>query len=254
MNMNDMMRAAMTGKGDYSLDAVKSEQKKPVKEEPEKQAKTAAKETGEKMSGAETFYTKKTALEACNMLNHWATDDSELDDGESQSDRLYAYMIGVVDQDKNGTMSNEEQAVFDLACEAVSGYLIYALGADEEDSSALMNDWDDDAAERVREFIKDSFDSEELVSMAHDYALSDDGDVTMDAAESSTAYKSFIVFHNGVKGVARKRIRGHVRVTPAQHAAIEKAQKASHTSSANKARLLSIEKREKLGIKPHQIG
>jgi hypothetical protein len=206
------------------------------------------------MSGADTFYIKKTAIEACNMLNHWATDDSELDDGESQSDRLYALMIGVVDQDKNGTMSDEEQSVFDLACEAVSGYLIYALGADEDDANALINDWDDDAADRVREFIQDSFEGEELVSMAHDYALSDDGDVTMDDAGSSAVYKPFIVVRNGEKKVARKRISGHITLTAGQKASIKKAQGLSHDEHAKIARRLSMQKRKKLGIKPRQIG
>jgi hypothetical protein len=243
----------MTGKGDYSLDAVKTEPKEPPKQEA-KEVADDAKNPNQKMSGADTFYAKKTALEACNMLNYWATDDGELDDGESQSDRLYALLIGVVDQDKNGTMSNEEQAVFDLACDAVSGYLIYTLGADEDDVNELMNDWDDDAAERVREFIQDSFEVEELVSMAHDYALGDDGDVTMDDAESSAVYKSFIVIHDGEKKVARKRISGHVTLTAGQKKSIKEARKLSHDTHAKIARRLSMQKRKKLGIKPHQIG
>lgn len=248
MNMNDMMRAAMMGNGDYALDAVKSEPKEDKQEETKPAAEESVKPNS-KMSGAETFYTKKTALEACNMLNHWAASDDELDDGESQSDRLYALMVGVVDQDKNGTMNDAEQEVFDLACEAVSGYLTEALGADEEDVSALMNDWDDDAAERVREFMQDGFDGDELISLAHDFALSDDSGETLDAA-----YKSFIVVRDGKKAVARKRISGKITLSTAQKSSILKAQRLSHSTTATVARMLSMKKRKKLGIKPRQVG
>ncbi len=252
MNMNDMMRHAMTGKGDYSLDSV-NPVKKVTTDKVKKPVKKEVKES-KLLDGSSLFYAKKTALAACGMVNAWAFDDSELDDGESYSDRLYAMLIGVVDADKNGKMSDEEQAEFDTACDAVQGYLIDALGVEEEDANALIEDWDDDAVERVREFIKDSFDSDELSELAHDYALNDDGDETMDDAGSSAVYKSFKVVHYGEVASERKRISGKVTLSALQKKAIEKAQSKSHDSYANNSRKLSMARRKQLGIKNRQVG
>lgn len=251
MNMNDMMRNAMTGKGDYALDAAKAVPENVTTDKVKTPTKKEAKQA-QVLDGAELFYSKKTALAACNSVNSWTIED-ELDDGESYSDRLYAMLIGVVDEDKNGTMTDEEQAVFDMACDAVQGYLVDALGVDEEDAQALTEDWDDEAGERVREFIKDGFESDELSELAHDYALSDD-DETMDAAGSSAVYKLFKVVRGGNLKTARKRISGKVSLSAGQKASIKKAQRLSHDAHANLGRKFSMSKRKKLGIKNGAIG
>ena len=179
------------------------------------------------------------SMSAVAAVQQWAETD-DLDDGEGYADRLMAHIVGIADADKNGDIEEDEQSVLEVALNAAFNYLI-DLGADEGDVSRLLNDWDEDAAERISELVS-STAMDDVSGETLDSAVFG-GAVALDAV-----YKKMFVVRDGQKTRINKRISGTVKLTPKQKLAIKKARKKSHSAAAMKRRMKSMKVRRKLNL------
>lgn len=201
---------------------------------------------GESGAGNAADYTiADITLAAAAAVQQWVETD-DLADGESCADRLLALMVGVVDANKDGEISEDEQGVLDVALSAAYDYMV-SKGASEEDTDALLNDWDNDVAERVKDLIASALPEGEDEASADldDFVFGDsDQEPALDAA-----YKKTFAIRKGKKVKIRKRIAGTVRLSAAQKIGIRKAQMKSHSATARMRRAKSMIKRRKMGLK-----
>ncbi|PIQ55371.1 MAG: hypothetical protein COW02_03435 [Comamonadaceae bacterium CG12_big_fil_rev_8_21_14_0_65_59_15] len=132
----------------------------------------AVAEENDEMSNADDFTVKELTLSAAAAVQQWAETD-DLDEGESGADRLMSLMVGIVDADKNGEIDEDEQGVLDVVLNAAWDYL-GTLGVTDEDAGALLNDWDADTADRVRELVAAALpDGEQSDSDLDDFVFGD---------------------------------------------------------------------------------
>ncbi|SET41631.1 hypothetical protein SAMN05216326_12575 [Nitrosomonas marina] len=196
---------------------------------------------GDGMGAAENYTMTEMKMAAASAIQQWIETD-DLDDGESSSDRLLALMVGIADENKDGDITDDEQDVLGMALEAAWDYLS-SKGVEDDDIDALLNDFDDDAAERVRDLVAsvlpegEDAESEDIDSFAFD-------SVALDAA-----YKRKIAVRGGKKVRIRKRVSGTVRLSAKQKLAIRKARRKSHSASAKMRRAKSMRVRKKAGLK-----
>lgn len=179
-------------------------------------------------------------------IQQWIETD-DLEENETSSDRLLALMIGIADEDQDGELDDDEQAVLEAALECAWDYLAQK-GVDEEDIDALLNDFDTDAADRVRDLVASVLPegSEESDADIDGFAFGDDDSVsaTMDAA-----YKMKVAVRGGKKVRIRKRVSGTVRLSAAQKLGLRKARMKAHSSAAKMRRKKSMKIRQKANIK-----
>ena len=99
------------------------------------------------------FALTQARIEAAAAVNTWIeTDDGDLDDGETLADRLDSLLIGTLDADKDGDITDEEADALAIVYDAAAEYLLNQ-GVSEDDTAALLSDADTDAAERVKELL-----------------------------------------------------------------------------------------------------
>lgn len=198
------------------------------------------------LAGADDFTAKDIALSAVAAIQQWAeTDPSELDSGETMADRLQGLMIGIADMNKDGALTDDEHGVLEMALNTGWDYLV-KMGASDEDAGALLNDWDSDAAERVRDLVAASLPEGDAAAAADMDAFvfgPGDQEPMLDAA-----YKKMVAFRGGKKVRINKRISGTVRLSPKQKVAIRKMQMKSHSAGARMARMKSMKARGKAGL------
>lgn len=226
MSMSDMLRCAM---------------KRPA---PEATAVLDSAEPSPAPSGADTYTMMDIALSAVAAVQQWAETD-DLDSGESYADRLMALMVGVADANKDGDITEDEQGVLEVALNACWDYLL-KLGTTEEDASALLNDWDVQTADRVRDLVATQLpEGEESANASIDsFVFSEsDQEPLLDAA-----YHKEIAFRHGKKVRINKRISGSVRLSPKQRVAIRKARMKSHSAGAMMRRMKTMRLRHKAGM------
>jgi len=181
---------------------------------------------------------REVKLKAMSAFEVWeATTEDELAGGEGFADRLQALLLGIWSPDKDDDIDEDEQYMIDVACDFVEGWLI-GQGVDEADVNAILDDWDNEAAERVIEFLQ----TKEKGTFDGIYGGAYSAMPTLDAT-----YKKKIVFKNGKKMIKRKRVSGHFKMTPAQRAGLKKAQRKSHNATANRKRLKSKTARKRAG-------
>lgn len=182
------------------------------------------------------------ALRAAATLQQWAETD-DLEDGEGYADRLYAMFVGIADANKDGEITDDESDVIMAALNAGYDYLI-EHGAKEEDAEALLNDWDDDVADRVRELLADKLpDGEDAEGEDLDNFVfsAEDNEAVLDAV-----YKKTFAIRKGKKVRINKRISGTVRLSAKQKVAIRKAQMKSHSAGAMMRRMKSMRIRRRM--------
>lgn len=196
--------------------------------------------------GADDFTMKDIALSAVAAIQQWAeTDASELDSGETMADRLQGLMVGVADMNKDGELTDDEHGVLNMALNAGWDYLA-KMGVTEEDASTLLNDWDTDTADRVKELVTAALPEGDAAAAADmDSFVFGPGDQEpmLDAA-----YKKMVAFRGGKKVRINKRISGTVRLSPKQKVAIRKMQMKSHSAAARMSRAKSTRARDKAGL------
>lgn len=183
-------------------------------------------------------------IETAALIAAWAeTDDADLDTGESLADRFDAMMVGLVDNDKNGELDEDELAVLDIAYN-IAADIFATAGVDSADIDAMLNEGDADAAANIHELwvntAPDGADAEQTAINAAAFEF----DADSDAAVMDATYKRMVAIRNGKKTIIRKRIAGTVRLSAKQKAAIKKAQRKAHSGAARMKRLKSMKKRQ----------
>lgn len=196
------------------------------------------------LSGADDYTLRDIKLSAIAVVQQWAETD-DLDDGESYADRLMAMFVGIADANHDGDVTEDEQGVLEVALNAAWDYLVKA-GVTEEDAGALLNDWDDDAADRVRDLVASVLpDGDDAASAEIDsFVFSDDDN----APVLDAVYRKTVAVRNGKKVRINKRISGTVRLSAKQKVAIRKARMKSHSAGAMMRRLKSMRLRRKAGL------
>lgn len=196
------------------------------------------------LSGADDYTLRDINLSAIAVVQQWAETD-DLDDGESYADRLMAMFVGIADANHDGDVTEDEQGVLEVALNAAWDYLVKA-GVTEEDAGALLNDWDDDAADRVRDLVASVLpDGDDAASAEIDsFVFSDDDN----APALDAVYRKTVAVRNGKKVRINKRISGTVRLSAKQKVAIRKARMKSHSAGAMMRRLKSMRLRRKAGL------
>ena len=202
--------------------------------------------TGEEpaLAGADNYTIADITMSAVSAVQQWAETD-DLDDGESYADRLMALVVGIADANKDGDITEDEQGVLEVALNAAWDYLV-KCGATEEDAGALLNDWDDEAADRVRDLVASVLPEgdDEASAEIDSFVFSDsDQEPALDAV-----YKMKMAVRGGKKMRIRKRISGTVRLSAKQKLAIRKARMKSHSAGAMMRRMKSMRMRRKMGI------
>lgn len=188
---------------------------------------------------ADQWIDTNSSVMAVSAIQQWA-ETEDLGDGEGYADRLLALMIGLVDDDINGELSDDEANDLMELSDAASEYLA-SLGVSEDDIGLLLNDWDNDVGERVQELVASKLEDGADVA-GHVFG---DGS---DTAALDAVYKKTLAIRHGKKVRISKRIAGTVRLSAAQKVAVAKMRRKSNTSLAKLRRKKSMRIRVKAGL------
>jgi len=185
---------------------------------------------------AQNYALTNIAINVAAAIQEWAaTDDSDLDDGETLATRLLGLLIGLSNPDVDDEeLTGDEQDTMDLALEAAWDYLTNK-GVSDDDASALLNDWDNDAAIRIRDLASATLSDVDPVEDIDGFAFDSAG--TFDAV-----YRMKSVIRDGKKTRVNKRVSGKVKLTAKQKLALRKASKKAHTAAATMKRVKSQHK------------
>lgn len=205
-------------------------------------------EDGSNLSGADGYTQADITLKAVAAVQQWVETD-DLEDGETLADRLLSMVIGIADANKDGEISDDEQVVVDIALNAIWDYLAQ-YEVDETDISDLLNDWNNDCAERVRDLLAASLPEGEAADADIDnFVFGSAGqEAALDSATLDAVYKKKLVVRNGKKVRINKRISGTVRLSAKQKLSIKKAGMKSHNAMAMMRRAKSMRMRVKSGL------
>jgi hypothetical protein len=196
------------------------------------------------LAGADDYTIADITLSAVATIQQWAETD-DLDDGESNADRLLALMVGIADANKDGDITEDEQGVLEVALNAGWDYLV-KLGVTDEDAGALLNDWDAEVADRVRDLVASVLpegDDEAGAEIDNFVFGASDQEPALDAA-----YKMKVAFRGGKKMRIRKRVSGTVRLSAKQKLGLRKARMKSHSAGAMMRRAKSMRMRSRAGL------
>lgn len=188
---------------------------------------------------------------AINSVHQWCeTEADDLDAGESMADRLIALMVGIADENKDGEITDDEAGVIDVALNAAFDYIV-SKGVSEDDASALLNDGDGEAADRVCELLRGELPQGEEASMDDVDSFAFDAEAQEPLMDSvfDAVYKKRIVIRAGKKVRINKRVSGTVRLTASQKVSIRKAGMKSRSAGARMHRMRSMKLRTKMGLK-----
>jgi len=231
MSMSEMLREAMrrcppASAPNRTLDSANNAEKEPT------------------LDGADDYTLRDIQLSAVAAVQQWVEAD-DLDEGENSADRLLALFVGIADANKDGEITEEEQGVLEVALNAAWDYLV-KMGVSEEDVETLLNDWEEDAAERVRDLVAS------VLPEGEDEAGADIDNFVFSAEDQEPAldavYKKRLVIRGGKKVRINKRISGKVRLSAKQKVAIRKARMKSHSAGAMMRRMKSMRLRRKTGL------
>jgi hypothetical protein len=213
-----------------------------LKPKPLTKAVLDAVSNGPSLSGADAYTNTDITLKTVASLQQWLEVD-DLEDGESYSDRLLAMLIGIADANKDGDITEDEQGVLDIALNAAWDYL-GRYDVAEDDISALLNDWDSDAGERIRDLMATSLpEGDEADADMDNFVFGGDQEAALDAT-----YKKVTAVRGGKKVRINKRVSGTVRLSARQKMAIKKAVLKSHSAVAQMRRAKSMRTRRKAGL------
>jgi len=185
-------------------------------------------------------------MAAVTALHQWVESD-DMSGNESYADRLFAYMVGIADENKDGEITDNENEVIEEALE-YAGHYLASKGVESDDIISLLNDWDKDAAERIKDLLASVMpDGDDLVGDDINnfvFGGGDSDDKMMDAA-----FKKKQVVRAGKKVWIRKRVSGKVRLSAKQKVGLRKARMKSHSATARMRRKKSLGIRKKTGLK-----
>ena len=197
-------------------------------------------------TGAAAYAQADMRLKAAAALHQWAeTTADDLAEGESTADRLLALVVGIADSDKDGEITDDEAELCNVVLEAMWDYLA-AKGVSDEDCSALLNDWDASAADRIIDLLISALPSGDEATAADMDSFAFDAD--SDAAVFDAVYRKKIAVRKGKKVRINKRVSGHVRLSAKQKISIRKMLRKSHNAVATMHRAKSNRVRQKAGL------
>ncbi len=180
-------------------------------------------------------------ITASSIVQEWVETD-DLEPGEGMADRLLALMVGALPEGEFVSDISDEAAddLMDLG-DAV-GNVLASLGVSDDDITGLIDDYDNDVADRVVELVAGSLeDGADPVSFVM-------GDGSDEAAFDSAVYRVKLAVRGGKKTRVRKRVSGTVILNAAQKTAVRKMQIKSRTSLAKARRARSMRARQRMGI------
>ena len=187
-----------------------------------------------------SYVDSELALNAAAAVEEWAaTDESDLDDGETLGDRFTSLFVGIADEDADGELTDDDQAIIEQAMEHAGDYL-EALGVDGEDIDSLINGGDEDAAERIKDLLQAEFADMDGADC--------DKKATADELAFDATYKKKRVVRNGKLTWVKKRVSGAVRLSAKQKMALKKMRRKSNSSAARRKRMKSASLRKKSGL------
>lgn len=176
------------------LDGVKPGPEKAPEKQPVPAKEPAKKkdddDDDEMLDSAGEYQANDLALKAAAAVQEWAeTPLSELDEGEGSGDRLFSLLAGIVDQDMDGELSDDESELLNTAASIAAEYVV-SKGVTEEDAVALLTDFDNELAETVQGLVVESLpDGEDAADADIDAFVFGDGsdDAVLDSAGKSEA-------------------------------------------------------------------
>lgn len=192
-------------------------------------------------------------VSAASIAHSFAGTD-DLADDETLADRLQMLTVGAVDADKDGDLSDEESEVAEVLLNGVWDYMS-SKGVSDDDLDALLNNWDVDAAARVKDLLADAIpsDDDEAADDIDSFAFDEESaSPIFDSASGEflydAVYKKRIVVRHGKKTKINKRISGTVHLSAKQKIAVRKMQRKSHTAKATIGRMKSTRIRNMSGL------
>jgi hypothetical protein len=222
----------------------------PAKAEPKRKSQDVFDDTDDGPSAGSSYANADMRVKAASIVQEFAATSSDsLAEDETLADRLLALVVGTIDADKDGELSDEDAQGASILLDAMWSYLS-SKGVSDEDCEALLDNWDADAAARVRDLLADGGEAsdEDIDSFAFDddaesAVFDDTGEVIYDAA-----YKKKTVIRHGKKVRINKRISGHVRLSAKQKIAVRKMVRKSHSAVATIRRMKSLRIRKASGL------
>ena len=120
----------------------------------------------------------------------------------------------------------------------------------EDDASKLLNDGDNEAAERVCELLRGGLPEGDDASMedVENFAFDAEAQEPLMDSVLDAVYKKRMVIRGGKKVRINKRVSGTVRLSAAQKVAIRKAGMKSRSASSRMRRMRSLNVRKKMGL------
>lgn len=196
--------------------------------------------------GAAAYAQSDMRLKAVAAIHQWAeTTADDLAEGETMADRLFALVVGIADADKDGEISDDEADVCEFVLNCAWDYLS-SKGVSDDDCSALLNDADAGAADRVLDLIVSALPSGDEAAADDMDAFAFDAD--SDGALFDAVYRKKLAVRGGKKVRINKRVSGHVRLSAKQKISIRKMLRKSHSAQATMHRAKSNRVRKSAGI------
>lgn len=212
------------------------------------------------LDAAGAFLDSATRMDVAAALQQWAeTAKEDLGEGETMTDRLFALLVGIADDNKDGDLTDEETALVAVALENAFDYMT-GKGVAEEDALKVLEEGDDEASVRVAEFLRGALPSgedaemEDVDNFAFDSESSESlfdsilPDVLKDDVALDAVYKKKLVVRGGRKMRINKRVSGRVVLSAMQKIAIRKARRKAHSSTAKMRRARSMKMRARAGL------
>jgi hypothetical protein len=207
------------------------------------------------LDGSADYASADLRVKAAAIVQEWAnTDPADLGEGETLADRLLMLVIGVIDVDKDGEISDDESNVAAVLLDYIWDYLT-SKGVSDDDCDALLNGGDNDAALRVKDLIADSVPSDDEAASddIDGFAFDDDSQTAIfDSASGEivydATYRRTAVVRGGKKVKINKRVSGNVRLSAKQKVAVKKMLRKSHSAAATLKRMKSMRKRTQSGM------
>lgn len=198
-------------------------------------------------------------VNTANAIMEWCNESTiPLDDGETQATRLYVLLLDAAGIDLETDITDDEAEAFDLVCDIAIKYLV-SKGVDEADASELIDSLGsnnaDDIGDTVFDYICDKLPNDDdaitddmadfgILDKANGVPLDENGDPILDGV-----FKKVMAIRGGKKMRVKKRISGSVHLSSKQRAAIKKAGRRAHSSTANMKRMKSMGKRKQMNLK-----
>lgn len=202
----------------------------------------------DEVSGGDSYTETDIKIKTAAAIQQWVESD-DLDDGETLADRLVALIVGIADSNKDGEITDDEQEILNTSLEYAWDYLS-KYGVDDEDAGALLNDWDADAAERIRDLVASALPDGDEASAKDidDFVFGDSQESALDDAALDAVYRKVTAVRGGKKVRINKRISGTVRLSAKQKIGLKKAHMKSHGAKAMIHRLKSNKLRKRMGM------